>query len=209
MRHDPLPAIIEADAPSAIEAIFADIRGTLGVSVVNLIWRHLATIPGALEWAWASVKPLYVGHGPIHATQVLQHLPLPNVPGISQDTMLSAGVDLAQSSSIRSILDSYHHTNALALVCLSAFCARFGSDESPSSRSVSTTYSHGSASLHREALPPLPSMQDPAPAVRGLIYELNTFGEDSDPELVASMYRHLSYWPAYLSLIRTLLVRST
>ena len=35
-------------------AIFADIRETLGVEVVNLIWRHLATIPGALlkmEWS--------------------------------------------------------------------------------------------------------------------------------------------------------------
>lgn len=121
--------------------------------------------------------------------------------------MARAGVDLGQSSSIRSILDSYHHTNALALVCLSAFCARFGLDESTGSGSFSTTsHRQGASSLHHEPLPPLPSLKDAAPSVRGLIYELNTFGEDSDPELVASMYRHLSYWPAYLSLIRALLI---
>jgi hypothetical protein len=30
----------------------------LGVEVVNLIWRHLAT-PDALPWAWGMLRPLY------------------------------------------------------------------------------------------------------------------------------------------------------
>jgi hypothetical protein len=54
---DPLPAITEA---AAIAAIFADIRQVLGVDVVNLIWRHLATVDGALPWAWQALRPLYV-----------------------------------------------------------------------------------------------------------------------------------------------------
>jgi len=49
---DPVPAITEAGATGEIAAIFADIRHVLGVEVVNLIWRHLATLPGALPWAW-------------------------------------------------------------------------------------------------------------------------------------------------------------
>ena len=32
------------------------------------------------------------------------------------------------------------------------------------------------------------------------------FGEDTEPQLIASMYRHLAYWPAYLALVRTMLV---
>jgi hypothetical protein len=44
------------------------------------------------------------------------------------------------------------------------------------------------------------------PALARLVHELNGFGEDSDPDLVASMYRHLAHWPAYLALVRTLLV---
>ena len=43
-----LPAIAETAATGAIAEIFADIRGVLRVEVVNLIWRHLATLPGAL-----------------------------------------------------------------------------------------------------------------------------------------------------------------
>ena len=56
---DPVPAITEAAATGETAAIFADIRQVLGVDVVNLIWRHLATIDGALPWAWGTLRPLY------------------------------------------------------------------------------------------------------------------------------------------------------
>ena len=57
---DPFPAIAEAAATGETADLFADIRATVGVRVVNLVWRHLATIDGALPWAWAAVKPLYL-----------------------------------------------------------------------------------------------------------------------------------------------------
>jgi hypothetical protein len=41
--------------------------------------------------------------------------------------------------------------------------------------------------------------------VRRLIEELNGFGEDTEPFLIASMYRHLAYWPPYLAMVRTML----
>jgi hypothetical protein len=56
---DPVPAIAEASATGAVAEIFADIRTVLGVEVVNLIWRHLVTIPDALPWAWGMLRPLY------------------------------------------------------------------------------------------------------------------------------------------------------
>jgi hypothetical protein len=56
---DPVPAIAEASATGAVAEIFADIRTVLGVEVVNLIWRHLATIPDALPWAWRMLRPLH------------------------------------------------------------------------------------------------------------------------------------------------------
>ena len=43
------------------------------------------------------------------------------------------------------------------------------------------------------------------PEVARLVTELNGFGEDTEPQLIASMYRHLAYWPSYLALIRTML----
>ncbi len=55
---DPIPAIREEDATGDVAAIFGDLRATLGIPLVNLIWRHLATIPGGLAWVWTLVKPL-------------------------------------------------------------------------------------------------------------------------------------------------------
>ena len=44
---DPFPAIPEAAASGETADLLADIRATVGVRVVNLVWRHLATFrPG-------------------------------------------------------------------------------------------------------------------------------------------------------------------
>ncbi len=47
---DPVPAIAEAEATGETVELYTDIRATLGVPVVNLIWRHLAVFPGGLAW---------------------------------------------------------------------------------------------------------------------------------------------------------------
>src|SRR5258708_28064032 len=123
--QDPLPAVAEADAPPDIANIFADIRKTLDVSVVNLVWRHLATMPGALEWVWGTLKPLYKGPATVKAELVHQNLNLPRVPRLSRDVLTAGGLDDTALVSILAILASYQHTNALALVCFSALLARF------------------------------------------------------------------------------------
>ena len=78
---DPVPAIAEASATGAVAELFADIRLVLGVEVVNLIWRHLATIPDALPWAWGMLRPLYAD-GTIAAEAQAFHgrLALPRIP---------------------------------------------------------------------------------------------------------------------------------
>jgi hypothetical protein len=206
---DPVPAVTEAAAPAAIAAIFADIRKTLHVDVVNLVWRHLATMPGALEWVWQTIEPLYLGPALERADTLRSGLKLPQVPPLSVDVLSSAGIDRDSLISIHAILDSYHHTNALALVCFSAFLARCETAER-FSPATSTAETHRpdliAAFPANPVLPRLPSATEmPAPVGR-LVLELNSFGEDSDLALVASMYRHLSYWPSYLALVRTLLI---
>jgi hypothetical protein len=46
------------------------------------------------------------------------------------------------------------------------------------------------------------------PDLQRLIEELNEFGAQPAPLLIASMYRHLAYWPPYLAMVRTLLAPS-
>jgi hypothetical protein len=172
----------------------------LGSGVVNLIWRNLATMPGALEWTWSTVRPLYLGDAPLHAEAVRRTIALPEWPGFSTDTLRAAGVDEGECRLIRNVLDSYQHTNALALVVLSALLAHY--DPRPTA-AVAAADSAPTPSIHR--IPELPPMDALDPEAAALVGELNGFGEDTEPQLIASMYRHLAYWPAYLALVRTML----
>ena len=64
-----VPSVLESAASGEIAEIYSDIRATLGTSVVNLVWRNLATIPDALPWTWSTVRPLYLGAAPLHEGQ--------------------------------------------------------------------------------------------------------------------------------------------
>ena len=195
-----VPSVLESEARGEIAHIYADIRKILGTSVVNLIWRNLATMPGALEWTWSTVRPLYLGDGPLHAEAVRQTITLPDCPGFSTDTLASAGLDETERALIRDVLGSYQYTNALALVVLSALLAHYDPRPADAVKPAGTAPKPSGAKI-----PELPPMDALDPEVAALVAELNSFGEDTEPQLIASMYRHLAYWPAYLALVRTML----
>ncbi|SDS93699.1 hypothetical protein [Bradyrhizobium canariense] len=199
-QQESVPSALETSATGEIADIYSDIRATLGTSVVNLIWRNLATMPGALQWTWSTVRPLYLGPAAMHAEAVRHTLSLPDAPALSIDTLTAAGIDRTARTEIRTILNSYHHTNALALVVLSALLEHYH----PSVTDIVHPSEAAPVAAQTE-LPKLPSMASLPAEVRRLIEELNKFGEDTDPFLIASMYRHLAYWPPYLAVVRTML----
>ena len=178
LSSDPVLAVVEKEASGSIALIFGDIRKTLKVDVVNLIWRHLATTPDALEWVWNTVKPLYKTFGPLHADQIRGELPLPVVPAFSRDTLLSAGLDDEAIANVRLILDSYHHTNAPALAILSGFLARLEGGSAISTRFEQRAESAGSSSAAK--LPPLIPIAEMPVSLGRLVQELNVYGEDTD-----------------------------
>src|SRR3954469_20753046 len=196
-----VPSVLESEARGEIADIYADIRKVLGTSVVNLIWRNHAAMPGVVEWTWSPVRPLYLGDAPLHAEAVRQTIALPDWPGFSTDTLAAAGVDEVERALIRNVLDSYQHTNALALVVLSALLAHYEPRSTDAVKPAGTAPKPSGAKI-----PELPPMDALDPEVAALVEELNAFGEDTEPQLIASMYRHLAYWPAYLALVRTMLV---
>src|SRR5437879_9552260 len=87
---------------------------TVGVRVVNLVWRHLATIDGALPWAWRAVRPLYLeGIADQAATRFRETMVLPTLRDF-------AGPD---PKSVDDVLASYDHSNTVNLLALGALVA--------------------------------------------------------------------------------------
>jgi len=200
---DPVPAITEADAGGEVAAIFADIRHVLGVGVVNLIWRHLATHPGALPWVWGTLRPLYVD-GSIGAEAAALHgaLAFPELLPLPAQVLAAAGLSDLDIEAIRNVLAAYDRTNAMALIALSAALSRLDGA------------ADASAAQSREMVParppdvlPLPSLlnlADMSPATAELVLMLNRLGTRQRDPVLASMYRHLAHWPPYLALAWTI-----
>jgi hypothetical protein len=200
VQGDPVPAITEAAASGETALIFADLRATLGVGVVNLIWRHIATFPGALPWAWATVKPVYAsGRVAMEALRLKAGLAIPALPAWPGSVLRSAGVDAAGEASIRRILASYHRSNAMNLVALSALVRHI--DRAPPDARDDPPLSEPPREAAIEgALPRLLSLDEVTADTADLIRRINLLGDRDRGRILASMYRHLAHWPGFLAL---------
>ncbi len=203
MAADPIPAVAEADATGDIAAIFADIRAVYGVGVVNLIWRHLATIPDALPWAWGTLRPLYVDGTIGRAAQAFRTgLSLPVLPPTPPEVFAALGLTPDDLAAVRAVLAAYDHTNSMALIALTAVSATNGVGELGAPGVLGA---HTPAPQADIPLPPLPPLSAMPAHVAALVLRLNGFGTDAEVPILASMYRHLSYWPPYLGLVWSVL----
>ncbi|MCZ6532801.1 MAG: hypothetical protein O7A08_07525 [SAR324 cluster bacterium] len=198
---DPVPAIAEADATGNIAALYADIRATLGVPVVNLIWRHLASFPDGLSWAWETLKPLYASNAiGAEAAALRAGLEVPVLAGLSGPALAAAGVSKDDLTRITMILQSYERSNAMNMIAHGALLARL--------EGLSPAVGEPAPPWQNEApidgeMPALLTLDAMAPPVRALVEDLNRIGGRA--EILASMYRHLAHWPAYLALIHALI----
>jgi hypothetical protein len=203
---DPVPAVLESEAQGEIGEIFQDIRGVTGVGVVNLVWRRLAITEGALPAVWTMVRPAYAsGLVAARAQAFRRDVCPPPLPQLTHAALRAANVDRLGQLTIRAILDSYQRTNAINLIGLGAVLARMAADGS----ALSAGSAMGSVSPVEEEqtlppLPPLPAISALDSHVQELVESLNAVCE-RDGTVIASMYRHLAWWPGYLALIATLL----
>lgn len=200
---DPLPAVAEVDATGEIAAIYADIRATLGVPMVNLIWCHLAATDGALAWAWRAARPLHAGGAVAETAAAFRdRIALPPVPALAPDALAAVGLGDADCATVGRLLVSYDRANTMNFVTLGALRATMRGEA-------------GGAAAARPAgrppgapvsgpLPPLPPLESLDPALLTLVRRLNAVGAEDDT-VVASLYRHLALWPGLLALIDTAL----
>jgi hypothetical protein len=196
---DPVPAVAEADATGEIAALYADIRATLGVPLVNLIWRSLAAIPDGLAWAWPAVKPLYekgLIQGEAHALRCNQRLPA--MRPMPAAALRAVGVDAAAEQTVRDILESYDRGNPLNLIALSALLAILRDEASAEKRPKAAAA--GADKPLSVSLPPLLPLDAIPDDTMALIRAVNRLGARRRDHIIVSMPRHLAHWPGFLSL---------
>ena len=195
---DPIPAIVESDATGDIKNIFDDIKNVTGVDVVNLVWRRLAITQNALPYLWDVLRPAYESGFISHqAVEFQNQLVIPKLPKFKDEILFASGIDNLGKMTINNILASYNRTNAANLIALQAALINLNGGENVALEPIQKKLA-GDILL---PMPRLPAISDLNPNIISLVKELNSFGEE-DGTIIASMYRHLAYWPNFLALIK-------
>ena len=193
MKNNWVSAISEDEATGETAEIFSDIRITLGNGVVNLIWRHIATIEGALPWVWKAVKPLYISDVlKNEAGFVCENIKLPEVLALPGAVLSAVNVLEQDRPVIQKILDSYNKGNAFNLLALSALTVL--PEDHKKKVEAGQTFSED---INIPNLINLDSMDE---QTRTLVLLLSELGGAKDNNVIPSLYRHLAYWPGFLSL---------
>ena len=201
-RLEELP---EARATGELRRIYAEIRELSGVPVVALIYRHLATLPGVLPWAWSLLGPaMRAGAVQQRAWKLARAAAIERQPVLPAAALRAVGVGEAEQRTIAQVLAVYNRHNPVNFIvvrCLSLHLA--------GGRFDGTADAQWPAWTPPQPLPELPPMVDPAamaPTVRELALLLGNRGPTATPSpLWPSLYRHLAHWPAFLGYASVLL----
>lgn len=188
-----ISAISENEATGEVAEIYDDIKSTLGNGVVNLIWRHLATIEGALPWVWNALKPLYVDDVlKNEAALVCDSIKIPSIGILPSAALQAVNISDLDKLTICDILDSYNKGNAFNLLALSALTALPLDKKETASSSVTFAEDIN--------IPDIVPLDNIVGVTKDLVLALSKLGAPDGSKIIPSLYRHLAYWPGFLSL---------
>jgi hypothetical protein len=104
---NPIPEIRENEAPQEIALLYDDMKRCMRLPVVNLVYRHLATMPGALHWVWGAVRPAVLS-GEVDDALDLLRRKLPVAEPATLNLELLAEFSSTDRLAIGRVLDAYN-----------------------------------------------------------------------------------------------------
>lgn len=186
-----------ADATPEIAAIYADISAVSGVPMVNLIWRHFASLPGVLPWAWAAVRPL-VGSVEMATARARLEAAV-ELPGLTPHTSAvwrQAGVAETQLENFHSMMAAYVRGNLTNIIALTALRLRLDRPDEPPTRLLPALTSPLPPSL-----PPLPRIETLPANLAATVRALAGSHEGTRDGTIPSLYLALAPWPGVLAVL--------
>ena len=191
--------IADADATGRTREIYDDFKASIGLPMVNLVYRHMATTPGCLEWAWALLRPHFVGGAFARGAEALiAGLELGERWPMTRDDLRDAGVDAAAEDTITRTLDAYNRANPMNLIALATLSrdlenrASEGDELPPETGPLPPRLT--------SALPPMANVSALPKQTQDVLGILATQAGVGGTAVVPTLYRHLTEWPGYLDI---------
>jgi hypothetical protein len=176
-----LAELPESEATGRIAEIYAEIRYFSGVPYVSSLQRYLATMPGALEWAWDALRPA-MASGVIPETGWRLAKSVRLAPPRPADLDL----DPATVAAVRNIAANFVRVSPVNLVT-GACLARLLTGAAPAGPDYVQDW------VPPAMLPPMPELADAGTVPSVFVTEV-----DGRP-FVPALYRQVAHWPAVLA----------
>ena len=177
--------------------IFDEIRRLTAGPLVALIYRHLASHPGALEALWQGIGPLLAG-GELQeqawgCARDAWVGPVPSLVGAMP------AIDTREMARAIDVIDAYNRANPVnyMIVCVVRAAQSAGAGGPVPRRSVAVW----TPPPRSGAIAPIPAMAELPSAVRALVDSFAKAAAPGAPMLVPTLYRHLAHWPALLEVV--------
>ena len=196
---DGLVEIPESEATGTVRELYDDMKATMNIGMINLIYRRMATADGLLEWVWDAVRPVLASGDVERAALLLESgLDWPSMPEIPAPALPLLGLGSPEIDTLIRVLDDYNRGNSLNLFLLTAFAERLksgGSWEEVPDATVDVP------SAKPQDLPPIVAMSDMSKETASLVRVLSAPISLANKPMIPSLFRHLARWPGYLALV--------
>lgn len=196
-----LAEISERDATGRVAELYGQIRAALGVPIVNLVFRHMATRPGCLEWVCAIITSLGAsGRLAAARNDIVRAGQLTPSSALTKGELAALGVEGESEATIRAVLDAYNLTNPVNLVVFSLL-ARLLAEPPSSAAKMSPALMPPLPPVPRVNLPPVVDLGTVDEHLREILRVLAEQAGEKRGDLVPTIYRQLVAWPRFLAWI--------
>ncbi len=184
-----------SEATPDIAAIYADISAVSGVPMVNLIWRHFASQPGVLPWAWAAVRPLVGSVEMVAARARLEAaVELPALTPRTSAQWRQAGVAETTLANVHATMAAYVRGNLTNIIALTALRLGLDRPDEPPARLLPAQISPLPPSL-----PPLPRIETLPADLAATVRALAGSHDGTRDGTIPSLYLALAPWPGVVA----------
>lgn len=195
-KHDTVTALAEEDAAGEIAKIFADIRTTMNIPMLTSIWRILAEKEDDLSSTWGAVKPMYLtGQPEASLARLRSDAVFPELEPVSISELEKVGVSQDDLDSIKGIIAAYTRSNSLNLLTQTGLVV----DQSENY----VTYPGVWTAKVPQDIPRLLPREEISDSVWATVLKVNTYGSNEQDPGLATIYRHLAYWPGVLGVMQS------
>ena len=199
-----LAELPESHSTGRTREIYEEMKYLGGVPMVALIFRHLATLPGGIEWVWEAIGPAWrAGRLQEAAWRIAREAPMEPIAAIPREALGPLGVDAAGLREIRTVCEAYNRANPenmLTVLCLARMLGGAKASRGIEARAWTPPPAPG-------PLAPMADVASMPPEVAALLDLVAAPGEPGSPRVVQSLYRHFAHRPRFLALAITLLLQ--